>query len=101
MHGESIELAREAHGEVGDINHLLHFALSLRREFSRFECDERAEIVLVIAEFFADGADDAGRVAERGTFSNVQKYRAKTEALLRIAWRRPCGHALIRIRRWG
>jgi hypothetical protein len=56
-HGDAVELAREADGEVGDVDRLLHLAEALGADLADLERDERAERVLG-AELVADGADD-------------------------------------------
>ncbi len=57
-HGESVELARQADGEIGDIDHLLHFALALGQDLAHFERDQRAEIVFEAPQLVADLAHD-------------------------------------------
>ena len=44
VHGEAVELARKADGEVGDIDHLLHFAHALRQDLAHFQRDQRAQV---------------------------------------------------------
>ena len=58
VHGEAVELAGEADGEIGDVDHLLHFALAFGQDFAHFEADEGAEVVFVGAEFVGDLAHD-------------------------------------------
>ena len=40
--GQAVELARQADGEVADVDHLLHFAEALLRDLARLERDQRA-----------------------------------------------------------
>jgi hypothetical protein len=68
VHGEAVELAGEADGEVGDVDHLLDFSSAFGEDFAGFEGDEGTEIVLGFTEGVADFADDVaaargGRVA--------------------------------------
>ena len=58
VHGEAVELAGKAGGEIGDIDHLLHFALAFGQDFAHLERNQRAEILLVLAQFQTDLADD-------------------------------------------
>ena len=37
VHGEAVKLAREAHGEIGDVDHLLHFAQSFGQDLAHLE----------------------------------------------------------------
>lgn len=57
-HGEAVELAREADGKVGDVDHLLDFALCFGENFAGFEGDEGGEVVERGAEGVGDFAED-------------------------------------------
>ncbi len=46
VHREAVEHARLAHGEVADVDHLLHFAQALGLDLAVLERDQRAEVVL-------------------------------------------------------
>ncbi len=59
MHGEAVELARETDREIGDIDHLLHFAQAFGEDLAHFERHQRAQVRLVRAQLIADLADDA------------------------------------------
>ena len=52
--GQAVELARQADGEIADVDHLLHFAEALGRDLAGFERHEAAEIVLGGAQLLAD-----------------------------------------------
>ncbi len=52
-HGQAIELPREAHGEVADVDHLLHLARALGRYLARLNRHQSGEIILCRAQFFA------------------------------------------------
>ncbi len=56
--GEAVKLAREADGEIADVDHLLHFAEALGDDLSRFEGDDGAERLLGGAQFLAEEADE-------------------------------------------
>ena len=58
VHGEAVELAREADGEIGDVDHLLHFAQAFGQDLAHLERNERAQILLMSAQFIADLAHD-------------------------------------------
>ena len=53
-----MQLAREADGEVADVDHLLHLAQALRQGLAGFQGDQGAEIGLGGAQFFAEQADE-------------------------------------------
>ena len=46
VHGEAVEHARLADGEIGDVDHLLHFAQAFGLDLAVFERDQRAEVFL-------------------------------------------------------
>src|SRR5450755_2638842 len=57
-HGEPVELARQADGEIGDVDHLLHFAFSFGQDLAHFERDQSTEIVFVQTQLVADFTND-------------------------------------------
>jgi len=57
-HGEAVELAREADGKVGGVDHLLDFAFGFGENFAGFEGDEGGEVVERGAEGVGDFAED-------------------------------------------
>ena len=64
----AVELAREADGEVADVDHLLHLAEPLLRDLPDLERHERAERLLLAAQLLAEqphelAAMRAGQVA--------------------------------------
>src|SRR5258705_278444 len=62
---QSIELARETDREIANIDHLLHLALPFCGDFPGFQCDERAQLALGIAESVAKLADDVAALRSR------------------------------------
>src|SRR5690606_30033942 len=64
MHGQAVELAREADREVGDVDHLLDLAVAFRLGLAHLQRDQRAERVLVPAQRVGAQAD--GLAAARG-----------------------------------
>ena len=65
VHGEAVELARKADGEIGDVDHLLHFALAFGQDLAHLERDQRAQIVFGRAQFVADLAHDLAALGRR------------------------------------
>ena len=79
VHGQAVELARQADREVGDVDHLLHFALALGEDLADFEGDQAAQLVLVLAQLVADLADDLA-AARRRPGPPARKASAETAA---------------------
>jgi hypothetical protein len=84
--GEAVELAREADGEIADVDHLLHLAQALLSDFSGFERDQLAERLLVGAEFLAEETHELAAARRRnaapsakgvGTFGDLGLDRAR------------------------
>src|SRR5215472_923571 len=76
-HSEPIELARKAGCEVGDVDHLLHFALSFGNYLSHFECHERTEIGFCLSQRIPDLAHNFAALRGR-------KHPPALEDLLRL-----------------
>ena len=55
---ESVKLTRETHREIGDVDHLLNFALTLRKNFSDLKCHQLSERFFLIAKQITELADD-------------------------------------------
>ena len=51
---QAVDLARQADGEVADVDHLLHLAEALGDDLARFERHDRAERLLGGAQFLAE-----------------------------------------------
>jgi hypothetical protein len=64
LHRKPVELPRESHRKIGNVDHLLHFAFAFSQNLSVFERNERAETVLVLSQFLADRTYDLA--ANRG-----------------------------------
>ena len=62
--GQPVQLARQTHGEIADINHLLHFPEALGRDLADLDRDKPPEVCLVGAQFFPEQADQLA--AQRG-----------------------------------
>ncbi len=55
-HGEPVELAGEADGEVGDVDHLLDLALALGEDLAHLQRDERPQRLLLLTQGVPDEA---------------------------------------------
>jgi len=56
--GQPVKLAGKAHGEVADVDHLLHFAKAFGGDLADLQCHEGAKVGLGGAKFFAEEADE-------------------------------------------
>ena len=65
VHGEPVQLARKAHREIRDIDHLLHLAAPFGQDFSHLDRDQRPQVVLGGAQFVGDLAHDLAAVRGR------------------------------------
>ena len=54
--GEAVQLARETHGEVADVDHLLNFAQALGDDLANFEGHQRTQGLLRGAQFLSQQA---------------------------------------------
>ena len=61
----AVELAREADGEVADVDHLLHLAEALLGDLPDLERDERAERLLLAAQLLAEQPHELAAVRAR------------------------------------
>ena len=52
--GQPVKLAGEAHGEIADVNHLLHFTFALGHDFARFQRDKTPKVMLGFAQGIAE-----------------------------------------------
>ncbi len=74
VHGLAVELPGEADGEVTDVDHLLHLAMSFRANLAHFQADQVAQRLLVFAQhvtqiadqFAASGGRHAAPIIESG-----------------------------------
>ena len=55
-HGQAVELARQAEGEIADVDHLLDFAQALLEDLAGLEGDQAPERILVRAQLLAEQA---------------------------------------------
>src|SRR3546814_15192889 len=103
--GEAVELARQADGEVADVDHLLHFAESLGDNLPRLEADEAGQRLLPFAQHLAEQADELaspgrgdGAPREEGVMGPAERRLCLLEARRsthngRAAWRERGGTA--------
>src|SRR5690606_18763500 len=64
MHGQAVELARQADGEVADVDHLLDLAVALGLGLAHLQRDQRTQRILVLAQ--GVGAQAHGLATLRG-----------------------------------
>ena len=62
---ESVQLPRKADGEIADVDHLLHFAETLRNDLAHLQGHQRAEGVLRSAQFLAEQAHELAAARRR------------------------------------
>ena len=65
LDGQAVELARQADGEVADVDHLLHFAEPFRLDFADLDRHQPAELGLGGAQFFAEQANELAAARRR------------------------------------
>ena len=65
MHGQAIQHARLAHREVGDVDHLLYFAVALGFDLAVLERYQAAEGVLMQAQFLGHEANGFAALGRR------------------------------------
>ena len=62
---EAVELSGETDGEIGDVDHLLHFTLALGLDLAHLQGDERAERLLILAQQITDDANELSPLGGR------------------------------------
>ena len=75
-------MAREADGEIRDVDHLLHFAFTLGQDFACFERDQGAKIVFETAQLIADLAHDLSALGGRQHAPAVEHFDASLDGAL-------------------
>ncbi len=66
VHRQAVELAGEADGEVEDVDHLLHFAVSLGPDLSHLEADQVSQRLLDLPQQVAEIAQELASPRGRG-----------------------------------
>ena len=64
MHGQAVQLARQTHGKIADVDHFLHFAVAFRLDLAHFKGHQRTERIFVGAQ--GVGTQTDGFAAFRG-----------------------------------
>ena len=80
MHGQAVQLAGKADGEIGHVDHLLHFALAFGEDLTHFESDERAEVGFRTAQLVAQFAHDFAAL-RRGNHTPFEERRGGARAM--------------------
>ncbi len=66
MRCETVKLARQADGEVADIDHFLHFAQAFLHDLARFERHQPSERGLLLAQFLAEQTHEFAAPLRKG-----------------------------------
>src|SRR5689334_10396980 len=87
MHGLAVHHARESDCEVGNIDHLLHFAIAFGFDLAGLERDQAAQSVLGLAQSKTDAPDELA-AAGRGHFAPLARVSRSACNDSRIVLRR-------------
>ena len=82
--GQAVELARQADGEVADVDHLLDFAEPLRHDLAGLEGHQPAEIVLGGAQFLAEQAYELAAPRRRHRAPGLKCLRGPADGGARL-----------------
>jgi hypothetical protein len=63
--GKPVKLAREPHCEIADVDHLLDLAEPLLEDLARFQADEAAERLLLLAKHLSEQAHQLAATGRR------------------------------------
>ena len=88
VHGIAIQHARLADGEVGDVDHLLHFASALRLDLAVFQAHQAAERVFVQAQLLSNEAHDLAALGCRHQPPQARRFHGRRQYALIILCRR-------------
>ena len=90
VHGEAVQHARLTDGEIGDVDHLLHLAVSLGLDLAVLQGHEAAERILVLAQLLADEPDRLAALRRRHLPPRGRRRdgRRASRARSPTAWRR-------------
>ena len=91
--GQAVELARQADGEVADVDHLLHLAEALGGDLAGLERDQRGEVVLGRRAAPRRAGGPVRRGAGRGRGARRRRRRSRRRGRLRSRRRRRCAPA--------
>ncbi len=73
---EPVKLARQAHREIADVDHLLHFAEAFLMNLAHLETDKRAEHVFMFAQFLAEQAHQLAALRRRHIAPEFERFDA-------------------------
>ena len=62
---QAVELTRQSHGEIADVDHLLDLALTLGFDLAHLERDQRAECLFLLAQLVAELTNDLATMRRR------------------------------------
>ncbi len=82
LHGETVQLPGEPHGEVGDVDHLLYLAAAFGEDFAHFQGDQGAQVVLRAAQFLGHLANDLAAFGRGEHAPPPERLRRPAEHLL-------------------
>jgi len=74
MHGVAVQHAALAHGEIGDVDHLLYFTVAFGLALAHFQGDQRTQGVLVLAQRFAAQAHGFAAARGRGGAPDLEGF---------------------------
>ena len=72
--GQSVQLARQADGEVADVDHLLHFAEALRADLAGLDRHQLAELGLVLPQQLAEAPNEGATCRRRGRPPQPERF---------------------------
>ncbi len=74
MHGVAVQHAALADREVGDVDHLLHFAVAFGLALAHFQRDQRTQRILVLAQRLAAQAHGFAAARGRGGAPDLEGF---------------------------
>ncbi len=83
---QPVKLAAQAHGEVADVDHLLHFAQALLQDLARLQRHQRAQIVLLLAQFLAKQTDQFAPARRRHLAPREKRLARARDHRFGLAW---------------
>ncbi len=82
--GAAIELARQADGEVADVDHLLDLAEAFRHDLAGLERHEPAEIVLGGAQFLREDPHELPAPRRRDRAPGIKSFGGPADGCARL-----------------
>ena len=84
---EAVELAREAHGEVADVDHLLHFAVAFLQDLAGLDRNQPAERGLLRAQFLPEEAQQLAAARRRHAAPRPERRGGGADLCLHVGRR--------------